>query len=1098
MTSIIRWASNSLSRSLELNSATLSGAIDVIVVEQPNGELFSSPFHVRFGKLQLHKTKGEIVHIRVNGVEVPLKMRLGSAGEAFFVERSQQEGGSVPDPDRARVFSDESQRLDASDGASSLERKVEAGNSAGETESVNETVVEGEQPAPGSDKEEQAEMEEVAKSERDGDADRTEEASKQGSGSEKRSDLSAVLPKWYTSRIAVEDDEEENDYEMLRAALEWREQQQARKLERVANSSDNLSAKTDDDQSSLSGAEDLSAGQSASAPEEDDDGRQRDEEAVRSWIWSYGSLPRRLHSVISSKPVRTAAAVTKDVEPVDSPCDDETATREVIKQVLAELVARATDDCGARELAHTAAETMPAPSKDQDARAVTNFVRMLWSRRQRTQPNSKADQVDTTEPARAMPELEQSKAEEAVNVQPKASDESRAEDVLLVVGRDVAAEGQLDNTPTTALEHCRDESAAASPKDDSLLLEDPHDFELVLRGVDGDVDVVSEAQFRSNGRCILADPRLSVRVGGVHFALSEALPALVMRAVFGSDATLTALTTTRAASEPYIESGNGASASRALEGASIESVPATCDAERAKQPSFGSATFRNLLFSTLPSERQSNLAAVVAAAAEDDQIELGSSDNLAALVALDQINPEFSSGGNLAALIQNKSEIQAAFNDIRRMTETNLVGLPLEASGSFHSLCDAADVVTTANDHGSESTVGPILEAVALPCDEPLDAPVPVANVESNEEIGSAEHTQGAPLPKLREAVATMPPQRLVEKKRSFPYRKTLRPSARQIASLSLKRGANLVEFYVRGPKGNLVVSSTVYRWSRYAKCVFAEIDGVVASGGVAPLQLLLRRLGSNSNRQQHGGVADLCTKIARNGYCIVYVTTRAVGVASSSREALEQLWEGEVGLPRAPVLVAPSSLLDSAYRSTDFDEHRFKTAALSNIIALFPGRNPLWAALARRQDDVSSYLNAGVPRGRVFRVFRDDDPGRPTVLGGFDRTGAVVSSYERLNSLVDQTFPPFQEGAETRHRVLKPGANRYLDSLKDARDDRYSDLNFWKLAPACGPPRPPLIGTMATAPAAAAQKPAPTPPISGIPADAQSTLPKATQDATR
>jgi phosphatidate phosphatase PAH1 len=33
-----------------INSATLSGAIDVIVVEQPDGTFLCTPFHVRFGK----------------------------------------------------------------------------------------------------------------------------------------------------------------------------------------------------------------------------------------------------------------------------------------------------------------------------------------------------------------------------------------------------------------------------------------------------------------------------------------------------------------------------------------------------------------------------------------------------------------------------------------------------------------------------------------------------------------------------------------------------------------------------------------------------------------------------------------------------------------------------------------------------------------------------------------------------------------------------------------------------------------------------------------------------------------------------------------
>jgi phosphatidate phosphatase LPIN len=37
----------------DINPATLSGAIDVIVVQDADGSLACSPFHVRFGKLKL-------------------------------------------------------------------------------------------------------------------------------------------------------------------------------------------------------------------------------------------------------------------------------------------------------------------------------------------------------------------------------------------------------------------------------------------------------------------------------------------------------------------------------------------------------------------------------------------------------------------------------------------------------------------------------------------------------------------------------------------------------------------------------------------------------------------------------------------------------------------------------------------------------------------------------------------------------------------------------------------------------------------------------------------------------------------------------------
>ncbi|ODQ67499.1 LNS2-domain-containing protein [Nadsonia fulvescens var. elongata DSM 6958] len=68
-----------------INPATLSGAIDVIVVEQENGELHCSPFHVRFGKFSLLRPSQKKVVFSVNGQQVNLPMKLSDGGEAFFV-----------------------------------------------------------------------------------------------------------------------------------------------------------------------------------------------------------------------------------------------------------------------------------------------------------------------------------------------------------------------------------------------------------------------------------------------------------------------------------------------------------------------------------------------------------------------------------------------------------------------------------------------------------------------------------------------------------------------------------------------------------------------------------------------------------------------------------------------------------------------------------------------------------------------------------------------------------------------------------------------------------------------------------------------------
>ena len=68
-----------------INPATLSGAIDVIVVEHDDGTLACSPFHVRFGKFSLLRPSEKKVEFRVNSAKQEYSMKLGEGGEAFFV-----------------------------------------------------------------------------------------------------------------------------------------------------------------------------------------------------------------------------------------------------------------------------------------------------------------------------------------------------------------------------------------------------------------------------------------------------------------------------------------------------------------------------------------------------------------------------------------------------------------------------------------------------------------------------------------------------------------------------------------------------------------------------------------------------------------------------------------------------------------------------------------------------------------------------------------------------------------------------------------------------------------------------------------------------
>ncbi|XP_044511479.1 phosphatidate phosphatase PAH2 [Mangifera indica] len=73
------------------------GAVDIIVVEQPDGSFKSSPWYVKFGKFQgVLKTKEKVVSISVNEVEADFHMYLDHKGEAYFLKEVDfEEGESV-------------------------------------------------------------------------------------------------------------------------------------------------------------------------------------------------------------------------------------------------------------------------------------------------------------------------------------------------------------------------------------------------------------------------------------------------------------------------------------------------------------------------------------------------------------------------------------------------------------------------------------------------------------------------------------------------------------------------------------------------------------------------------------------------------------------------------------------------------------------------------------------------------------------------------------------------------------------------------------------------------------------------------------------
>ena len=64
-----------------------------------------------------------------------------------------------------------------------------------------------------------------------------------------------------------------------------------------------------------------------------------------------------------------------------------------------------------------------------------------------------------------------------------------------------------------------------------------------------------------------------------------------------------------------------------------------------------------------------------------------------------------------------------------------------------------------------------------------------------------------------------------------------------------------------------------------------------------------------------HIGVAKLYTDITRNGYKIMYLTSRAIGQADATRDYLKGIKQNNYQLPEGPVIMSPDRLMASLHR---------------------------------------------------------------------------------------------------------------------------------------------------------------------------------------
>ena len=175
-----------------------------------------------------------------------------------------------------------------------------------------------------------------------------------------------------------------------------------------------------------------------------------------------------------------------------------------------------------------------------------------------------------------------------------------------------------------------------------------------------------------------------------------------------------------------------------------------------------------------------------------------------------------------------------------------------------------------------------------------------------------------------------------------------------------------------------------------------------------------------------HVGVAKLYTDIAANGYNILYLTSRSVGQADTTRAYLHGITQEGYKLPKGPVILSPDRTIAALRREVYLRKPEvFKMACLRDIQTLFSSRpNPFYAGFGNRFTDALSYRSVNIPSNRIFTINSNAEVSLDLLT-----LNKYKSSYVTMREVVDHFFPPVS--------LLVAGGG-----------EEFTDFNFWRDTP--------------------------------------------------
>jgi phosphatidate phosphatase LPIN len=248
-------------------------------------------------------------------------------------------------------------------------------------------------------------------------------------------------------------------------------------------------------------------------------------------------------------------------------------------------------------------------------------------------------------------------------------------------------------------------------------------------------------------------------------------------------------------------------------------------------------------------------------------------------------------------------------------------------------------------------------------------------------------------------------------------YAKTLRLTSDQLKGLKLKPGPNTMSFSVN----RATCQANMYYWTYNVPVVISDIDGTITKSDA--LGHVLTMIGRDWT---HLGVAKLYQDITANGYNILYLTSRSVGQADTTRAYLAGINQDGNKLPKGPVILSPDRTIAALRREIYLRKPEvFKMACLRDILGLFgQERNPFYAGFGNRFTDALSYRSVNIPPNRIFTINSNAEVSLDLLT-----LTKYKSSYVSMREIVDHFFPP-------------------VGLLVKGGGEDFTDFNYWRETP--------------------------------------------------